>query len=129
MEADIQRLLDTFGALRKEANVNACFGEPVTIEGRTVIPIARIGYGLGLGAGQGPMAEGEEEDLDVGTGGIGGAGMVLGSPLGVVEVTSQGARVEPIIDKQMVSVVSMLVGAWSMFWLARALIVIFGRRD
>jgi uncharacterized spore protein YtfJ len=128
MATDVERLLDTFGGLRKEANVNACFGEPVTVEGRTVIPIARIGYGLGMGAGRGPAAEAEEE-LEMGVGGSGGAGAVMGSPLGVLEVTSQGTRVEPVIDRQMVSIVSMLVGAWSVFWLARALIAIFGRRD
>ncbi len=128
MATDIERLLDTFADLRKEANVNACFGEPVTVEGRTVIPIARVGYGLGMGAGRAPTAEAEEE-LEMGVGGSGGAGAVMGSPLGVLEVTSQETRVEPVIDRQMVSIVSMLVGAWGVFWLARALIAIFGRRD
>ena len=40
MEADVQRLLEVFGDLRREANVNACFGEPIAIEGRTVIPVS-----------------------------------------------------------------------------------------
>ncbi len=129
MEADIQRLLDTFADLRKEANVNACFGQPVTVEGRTVVPVARIGYGLGLGAGQGPIAEAEDEMLEAGMGGGGGAGGMISSPLGVIEVTSEGTRVEPVIDRQMVAIVAMLVGAWSAFWIARALMAILGRRD
>lgn len=133
MEADVQRLLDTIGDLRKEANVNACFGEPVTVEGRTIIPVARVGYGFGVGAGQGPTAEVEDEALsdleEVRPGGSGGGGGLTSSPLGVVEVTSQGVRVEPIVDTQRVAIASALVGAWSVFWLARALMVIFGRKD
>ena len=123
MDTDVQQLLDTFGNLRNEANVNACFGEPVTVEGRTVIPVARIGYGLGVGAGQAPTAEGE------GGGGSGGGSGLISSPLGVVEVTSQGTRIEPVIDRQKVAVVTMLVGAWAVFWIARALMTIFGRED
>jgi len=132
MESDIQTLLDTFGDLRKEANVNACFGDPVTVEGRTVIPIAKVGYGFGMGAGQGPMAEGEEglEGVqEASAGGSGGGGGMTSSPLGVVEVTSQGTRVEPVIDEQRIAVLGLLVAAWSVFWVARALVAIFGRRD
>lgn len=129
METDIQRLLDTFADLRKEANVNACFGEPVTVEGRTVVPVARVGYGLGMGAGQGPTAEAGGETPETEIGGGGGAGGMMSSPLGVIEVTSEGTRVKPVIDRQMVAIVAMLVGAWSAFWIARALVAIFGRRD
>jgi uncharacterized spore protein YtfJ len=132
MEADIQTLLDTFGDLRKEANVKACFGDPVTIEGRTVIPVARVGYGFGMGAGQGPMPESEEgmEALEeASAGGSGGGGGMTSSPLGVVEVTSQGVRVEPIIDEQRIAVLGLLVVAWSVFWLARAMTAIFGRSN
>ena len=129
MENDVQRLLDMLGQLREQANVSACFGEPVTIEGRTVIPVARVGYALGMGAGQGPSAGAEESDLEAGAGGAGGAGGTMSSPLGVIEVTSRGLRVEPVIDRQMVAIASMLVGAWSLFWVARALMAVFRRRD
>jgi uncharacterized spore protein YtfJ len=129
METDIERLLDTFGALREGANVNACFGEPVTIEGRTVIPVAKVGYGFGAGAGQGPMAEAEEGMENAATGGSGGGGGMSSSPLGVVEVTARGTRVEPIMDEQRIAIVGLLVGAWGVFWFARALMAIFGGQD
>ena len=134
MEADIQRLLDAFEDIRTEANVNACFGEPVTVEGRTVIPVARVGYGFGMGAGQGPIAEVEAEipemeEMGSGGAGGGGGGGMTSSPLGVVEITAQGTRVEPIVDRQKVAIVSMLVGAWTVFWLSRALMAIFGQRE
>jgi uncharacterized spore protein YtfJ len=126
MEADVQKLLDTLARMRENANVNACFGEPVTVEGRTVIPVARIGYGFGLGVGQGPTTEGEEGTLaEISTGG--GGGGIAASPLGVIEVTSKETRIEPVIDKQRVAIASMLVAAWSAFWVARALTVLFKR--
>jgi hypothetical protein len=51
------------------------------------------------------------------------------SPLGVIEVTDEGTRIEPVIDEQKVSVLGMLVGAWSVFWLAKVLVAIFGHRE
>ena len=127
METDVQRLLDTLADLQEKANVNACFGEPVTVEGRTIIPVARVGYGLGLGVGQGPAAQGEEgvaEKMPAG-----GGGGLAASPLGVIEITSKEMRLEPVIDRQKVAIASMFVGAWSAFWVARALTAIFGRRE
>jgi uncharacterized spore protein YtfJ len=129
MEAEVQELLDSLADLREKANVNACFGEPVTVEGRTVIPVARIGYGFGMGLGQGPTS-GEEEGAaeKMGASGGGGGG-VTASPLGVIEVTSKGTRIEPVIDKQKVAFATLLVAAWSAFWVTRALSAIFGRRE
>ena len=33
METDVEKLLDTFGAPREEANFDGCFGDPMTIKG------------------------------------------------------------------------------------------------
>jgi uncharacterized spore protein YtfJ len=129
MEAEVQKLLDTLADLREKANVNACFGEPVTVEGRTIIPVARVSYGLGMGVEQGPTPEGQEGVAEkTGTARGGGGGMAV-SPLAVIEVTAKGTRIEPVIDKQRVAIASMLVGAWSAFWAARALTAIFGRSE
>lgn len=133
MEAEIQKLLESFADLQKKANVNACFGEPVTVDGRTVIPVASVGYGFGMGMGQGSTGEELEEAAQdtaekVGVGGGGGGGMTT-RPLAAIEVTREGTRVEPIIDEQKVILVGMVVGGWVLFWLARALMEIFGRRE
>ncbi len=39
--------------VREQAGVEAVFGDPVTAEGRTVIPVARVSYGFGGGFGPG----------------------------------------------------------------------------
>ncbi|MGD2166365.1 MAG: spore germination protein GerW family protein, partial [Anaerolineae bacterium] len=100
METDIDRLLASFVEMRREANVNACFGEPVTLEGRTVIPVAKTTYGFGMGAGRGPTTEADEGIRDADKIGPGAGGGARSSPLGVIEVTSQGARYESVVDRQ-----------------------------
>ncbi len=131
MRTDVERVLDALDDLRSRANVNACFGEPVMVDGRTVIPVARISYGFRVGTGPlktleadhvGGMKEGEGAEGS-------GMGGTTSSPLGVIESTPEGIRVEPVIDRQRVAIVSMLVGAWSLFWLLRALRAILKERE
>ena len=64
-----------------------CYGEPVTAEGRTVIPVARVSARGGLGFG------GDEAD-----GGGGGGGKLSATPVGYIEVTADGTRFTPIDD-------------------------------
>jgi uncharacterized spore protein YtfJ len=61
-----------------EATVRRVFGEPVTAHGRTILPVARIGYGFGAGGSR------------HGDGG-GGAGLDA-RPAGALEVTPEGTR-------------------------------------
>jgi uncharacterized spore protein YtfJ len=138
MEREVQALLDGLVDLREKANVGACFGEPVTIEGRTVIPVARVAYGFRMGIGRTTAAEegaGQEVEEEVaeeaagdGSSGAGGAGGMLAQPFAVVEVTPEGTRVEPIIDEQKVTLAAGLLAGWVVFWLARALTKIFGQQ-
>ncbi len=123
MGESIQSLFDAVEDLRRKANVNAVFGRPVTVEGRTVIPVAEVGYGFGLGFGS---AGSEEEGKTEGEGGGGGGG-ARARPLGVIEITSEGIHVEPVVDEQKVALAGVLLAAWVVFWVARALIRVFGR--
>lgn len=67
-----------------------CYGEPVTAEGRTVIPVARVTARGGLGFGSGP-------GTDEGEGG-GGGGNLSAEPVGFIEVTADGTRFVAIDD-------------------------------
>ena len=137
METEIQKLLEALADLREKADVDACFGEPVAIEGHTVIPVAKVAYGFGMGIGRTTAAEEEtageiegqaaEEANGDGSSGAGGGG-VLAQPFAVVEVTPEGTRVQAIIDEQKVTLAAGLLAGWAVFWLARALTKIFGRQ-
>jgi hypothetical protein len=54
-----------------------CYGEPVHVEGRTVIPVARVRAAGGMGR-------------------QGGGGRLDAVPVGFIEVSQAGARFEPI---------------------------------
>jgi uncharacterized spore protein YtfJ len=133
MARDVEALLEMLADLRERANVDACFGEPVVVEGRTVIPVAKVAYGFGMGGGhttavEEATAEEAEEPDDGASSGGGGGGGVLAQPFAVVEVTPEGTRVAPVIDEQKVALAAGLLAGWSVFWLARALTKIFGRK-
>ncbi len=143
MEAEIKRLLDLVGELREKADVNTVFGEPMTVEGRTIVPVAKVAYGFAMGIGHMAMVEPEAEtemgadqpqnhkDPDKaaeqgGKGGEGGGG-VMARPFAVIEVTPEGTRVEPIVDEQKLALAGSLLIGWGIFWLGRALVKIFQR--
>jgi uncharacterized spore protein YtfJ len=89
MEAPVfvSRLEDIFRSIIDHAGAKTVFAEPVSVDGKTVIPVAKIRYGFGGGSGQ---KENREQQ-----GGGGGGGMVA-KPVGVVEITQSQTRFIPI---------------------------------
>ena len=82
-------------ALGERLSAQTAYGEPVEVDGVTVIPVARIMLGFGAGGGGGPAHHaGNGEEAPVPAGGGGGGGVV--QPLGFIEVTSTGARWVPL---------------------------------
>lgn len=77
------------------ASASAVFGEPVTREGVTVIPVAKVRWGFGGGAGRGTDGKGEGIDAGEGSGGGGG---VMASPLGYIELRDGQAEFRRIRD-------------------------------
>jgi uncharacterized spore protein YtfJ len=85
-------------------SVQTAYGEPVTSNGVTVVPVAKVRFGFGGGGGGGtgtkPAMIGEgpagatEESGSGGGGGGGGGGAV--EPIGFIEITSAGARWVPL---------------------------------
>lgn len=78
-----------------QASVRSIYGDPVSAEGKTIIPVAKIMYGYGAGAGTGGVGESQAR----GEGGGGGGG-VRAIPVGVIEVSSQPTRFVPISDRK-----------------------------
>lgn len=82
------------------SDVKAVFGEPVTADGRTIIPVAKIMYGFGGGGGMNRMGAREENAAARGQEGGGGGGGVRAVPVGVIEVSGQGTQFIPISDRR-----------------------------
>jgi len=71
--------------LQTSATVKAVFGEAVTAQGKTIIPVARVAFGFGGGSGQGrPEGEGRGGGGGVyfGEAGAGGAKSEQGGAVG-----------------------------------------------
>ena len=122
MEADIQKLLDALTDLREKANVNAVFGKPVLADGRTVIPVAEVAYDFEMGVEEGVVESGTE-------GGSGGSGGMSVRPVAVVEVTPESTVIKSVVDEQKLALVGAMLIGWAVFWVARALVGIFGKQD
>ena len=86
--AAVTHLEEVFRSIVDHAGAKTVYGEPITLEGKTVLPVARVQYGFGGGSGGG---KGESE----GFGGGGGGGLIA-RPLGVVEITQSETRFIPI---------------------------------
>ena len=93
-----------------QASVKAIYGEPISAQGKTVIPVAKITYGYGAGAGTGGVGSTSAK----GEGGGGGGG-VRAVPVGVIEVSDRPTRFVPISDRKKLAgavLAGIVVGMW-----------------
>jgi uncharacterized spore protein YtfJ len=74
------------GEMQKSLSARTVVGDPITAEGKTIIPLVSVGMGFGAASGSG---KGQENP--VGGGGGGGLGM---KPVAVIIIDHQGVRVE-----------------------------------
>lgn len=98
--------------VKNSARVDLAYGEAREIGGRTIIPVAVVGYlfGGGSGAGVDPAEDGVFEKA--GSGG-GGGGAVRVQPVGVLEVTEDETRFMPILDwTRIITTFLTLFGVW-----------------
>jgi uncharacterized spore protein YtfJ len=69
--------------------VNRVYGEPLTVDGVTILPAARVGGGAGGGTGHDAKTEGE---------GAGGGISWAGRPTGAFVVRDREVRWQPAVD-------------------------------
>jgi uncharacterized spore protein YtfJ len=94
-----------------QASVKTIYGEPISAQGKTIIPVAKIMYGYGAGAGSGGVGDTSAR----GEGGGGGGG-VRAVPVGVIEVSDQQTRFVPITDRRKLTS-AVLAGIGIGMWL------------
>jgi uncharacterized spore protein YtfJ len=80
-------------SLASAATVKSVFGDPIHVDGKTVVPVARValGFGAGFGVGPGPqhaLSDGSAE-------GGGGGGGLRAVPAGVLEITASRTHFVP----------------------------------
>ena len=86
-------------ALGDRLSTKTAYGEPIEIDGVTVIPVARVFLGFGAGGGSvgeaGLSTNGDHADATAPAGGGGGGGGLV-QPLGFIEIDATGARWVPL---------------------------------
>jgi len=89
---DVQNLVKTtLSEIERILSTKSVVGEPMTVEGNTIIPLVSIGFGFGGGGGIGKGAKEQGEGGGSGTGGAGGI-----KPIAVIVVNKDGVKIEPI---------------------------------
>jgi uncharacterized spore protein YtfJ len=95
----VQDVLQTISeTLRSSATVQKVYGDPVSVEGKTIIPVAKMRYGFGAGKGGKKRKTGSEtEDTQASqdNNGGGGGGVVV-VPVGYIEVSDKSSEYVPI---------------------------------
>jgi uncharacterized spore protein YtfJ len=106
--------------LEHDASVKNVFGEPITAQGKTIIPVARVAMGMGSGFGRKSSHDGEEKltkadrEKMEGTGGGTGGGLIA-TPKGVYEVTPGKTRFVSADAKRYLligGVIGAFIGGW-----------------
>ncbi len=100
------------------ANAAAVVGPIQQQEGRLIVPLASVsaGYGFGGGFGSGDGHKGVGE----GGGGGGGAG-ARARPVAVLELTASELRVHQIVDSTRITIASLVLAGWVVFWITRTI--------
>ena len=90
----VEKLLkSTMDEIERILETKTVVGEPINIEGNTLIPLVSVGFGFGAGGGSGmcPVKADKGEGYGGGTGGGGGI-----KPVAVIIVNKDGVRLESI---------------------------------
>jgi uncharacterized spore protein YtfJ len=95
MSSAVQILHSIGERFQAGGTVKNVFGDPIVIEGKTIIPVACVKYGFGAGGGGSTSQEHS---------GGGGGGGLRTEPVGVVEITASETRFITFFDPKRVLV-------------------------
>ncbi len=98
--------------LARLTGARLCFGRPVEVKGRTVIPVASVRTAGGYGFGGEPL--GSERSG-------GGGGALDARPVGFIEIGPDGTRFEPIDDGR-AALRTIAAGSFAVLVVGRALV-------
>ena len=85
----------TLGEIEKMLSTKTVVGDPITVEGNTIIPLISIGFAFGAGGGSGKGIGGKGEGGEGSGGGTGGGAGV--KPVAIIIIDKSGSiKLEPI---------------------------------
>lgn len=84
---------DIFEKFSRHKDVSLVYGDPVELDNKRVLPVAKVSYAVGGGGGY----SGESENSSAGQG-EGGGGRIVIQPVGVYEITPEKVTFKPVIE-------------------------------
>ena len=81
--------------LKNMASTETVIGEPITIEGKTIIPVVKVFLGFGAGGGEGSGMGKEKEGKGEGAGAGGGGGIKV-DPVAFLVVSGEETSLLPV---------------------------------
>jgi uncharacterized spore protein YtfJ len=91
--AEVESIIKTtMGEIERLLNTKTVVGDPIMINGKTLIPLIAVGFGFGAGAGSGKASMKQTQE---GTGGGTGGGAGI-KPVAVIVSDESGIRIESI---------------------------------
>lgn len=85
-----------FDNIFKQKDVSLVYGDPIVLENKRVLPVAKV-RNFGGGGGGGRISKEETSSTIQGEGG-GGSGLVSVTPIGVYEITPDKTTFKPVVD-------------------------------
>jgi uncharacterized spore protein YtfJ len=86
---------EMFNTIQSNVHVKKVYGDPISAEGKTVIPVARVRYGFGGGIKpDNHSGSGTEEEKAEGGGGA------SATPLGVIEISKERTHFVPVASNR-----------------------------
>jgi uncharacterized spore protein YtfJ len=110
--------------VQARAGVQAVYGEPVAVDGKTIVPVAKVAFGFAGGtAAKKTSAAPEEESPAAGESGEGAGGGLSAKPVGVVEISDAGTKFAPFAQTKRLTIAAAIGSG-----LGRVLGLLAGRR-
>lgn len=97
------------------ACADAVVGPVQQVEGRLIVPLAAVSTGYGFGGGWGSSPDEEHG------GGGGGGGGAKARPVATLELTAAEFRVHQVVDSTRITIASLLLAGWTVFWITRTI--------
>ncbi|WP_318614444.1 spore germination protein GerW family protein [Sporosarcina sp. YIM B06819] len=102
-----------FEKFSSHKDVSLVYGEPIDLDDKRVLPVAKVSYAVGGGGGY----SGESEGSAVGQGEGGGGHFVI-KPVGVYEITPEKVTFKPVIEFRFV-ILLLSICTFGVVWLLK----------
>ncbi|ODS39236.1 MAG: hypothetical protein A7316_06085 [Candidatus Altiarchaeales archaeon WOR_SM1_86-2] len=105
---DVESLIKTTTEeIEKVLSTKTIVGEPMTFEGKTVIPVSKVGFGFGAGGGSGG-GKGKEGEGGEGSGGGAGGGASV-CPVALIVIDKEKVEVMPLAKSSLGAALEKMV--------------------